>query len=102
MSSFYCDKCKKAIIDTPQGYITECKHYPKQMKHVCKNCKYYEAPTDEYFIKDDKGTCNCDKLVAQEAEYPLDDKLEYSDYEGYQAFLRVGSNFGCIHFKNKL
>ena len=29
MSSFICEKCGKAIIDTPyKGYITECKHYP--------------------------------------------------------------------------
>lgn len=27
MSSFYCERCGKAIIDTPQGYISSCKHY---------------------------------------------------------------------------
>ncbi len=32
MSSFYCEKCNKAIIDTPVGYITGCKHYPLSLK----------------------------------------------------------------------
>ena len=27
MSSFYCPECGKPIIDTPKGYISECKHY---------------------------------------------------------------------------
>jgi hypothetical protein len=34
-------------------------------------------------------------------KYPLDDKLQYADYEGYMAYLWVGKNFGCIHFKPK-
>lgn len=28
MSSFHCEKCGKAIIDTQDGYATECLHYP--------------------------------------------------------------------------
>lgn len=32
MSSFFCEKCNKAIIDTPNGYISECKHYPLSKK----------------------------------------------------------------------
>ena len=28
MSSFNCEHCGKAIIDTRDGYVTECKHYP--------------------------------------------------------------------------
>ena len=27
MSSFYCPKCNKPILDTPKGYIGECEHY---------------------------------------------------------------------------
>ncbi len=27
MSSFICDKCGTAIIDTSKGYVTECEHY---------------------------------------------------------------------------
>lgn len=34
MSSFYCEKCGEAIIDTPRGYITGCKHYPLEEKSV--------------------------------------------------------------------
>lgn len=29
MSSFVCEKCGKNIIDSPNGYITNCKHYPE-------------------------------------------------------------------------
>jgi hypothetical protein len=28
MSSFICEQCGTAICDTPQGYISECPHYP--------------------------------------------------------------------------
>jgi len=28
MSNFVCEHCGEAIIDTPTGYITGCKHYP--------------------------------------------------------------------------
>ena len=28
MSSFNCEYCRKAILDTPDGYITGCEHYP--------------------------------------------------------------------------
>jgi hypothetical protein len=28
MSNFICHKCGKSITDSPNGYITECKHYP--------------------------------------------------------------------------
>ena len=32
MSSFYCEKCNALIQDTPRGYITECEHYPLDLK----------------------------------------------------------------------
>lgn len=28
MSSFNCEKCDTAIVDTSEGYISECEHYP--------------------------------------------------------------------------
>lgn len=28
MSNFICEKCGAIIVDTPEGYITGCKHYP--------------------------------------------------------------------------
>ena len=28
MSNFLCEHCGKPIIDSPRGYVTECKHYP--------------------------------------------------------------------------
>jgi hypothetical protein len=33
MSSFLCDKCGAAIIDTDKGYVTECVHYPLPVGH---------------------------------------------------------------------
>jgi hypothetical protein len=32
MSSFVCEKYEKNIIDTPDGYITSCEHYPLKEK----------------------------------------------------------------------
>lgn len=73
------------------------------MKHICKNCRHYVAPKDEDDIKEDKGKCNSKKFIydASFKDYPLDDKLEYWDYEGYSAGFAVGQNFGCIHFLTK-
>lgn len=31
MSSFYCEVCGKPILDSPEGYTTECVHYPKSL-----------------------------------------------------------------------
>lgn len=30
MSSFICEHCGALILDTPQGYVTECEHYPME------------------------------------------------------------------------
>ena len=47
MSSFYCEKCGTAIIDSPNGYITGCEHYPtalqaenKRLREVIKDIKF--------------------------------------------------------------
>lgn len=32
MSSFYCDKCGALIVDTPEGYVTGCEHYPLEFQ----------------------------------------------------------------------
>ena len=72
------------------------------MKKICKNCKFYKAPGDTLTNENDRGTCNCDKLAEiDETEGKLDDRLAYTDYEGYASYLWVGENFGCIHFKSK-
>lgn len=38
MSSFYCEKCGKAILDSPNGYTTGCEHYP--LEKFKKKYKY--------------------------------------------------------------
>lgn len=30
MSSFICEYCEAEIVDSPEGYVTECEHYPKE------------------------------------------------------------------------
>jgi len=72
------------------------------MKKICKNCKYYKAPKTRLGKIEDSGSCRCKKFVYNnnmDDIYPLNDKLEYYDYESYQAGFYVGQNFGCIHFK---
>jgi hypothetical protein len=36
MSSFICEHCGAHIIDTRNGYITGCKHYPLEKKRKKK------------------------------------------------------------------
>jgi len=36
MSSFICEHCGKEIIDTENGYITECEHYPIEERTASK------------------------------------------------------------------
>jgi hypothetical protein len=49
MSSFYCEKCGKAIMDSEQGYTTGCKHYPME-----KLVGWIKADTQIY-LKKPKG-----------------------------------------------
>jgi hypothetical protein len=68
----------------------------------CKNCKYYKKPMNSYDLKKDRGLCINEKFVYEVSDsYPLNDKLEYWDNEGYNAGFCVGKNFGCIHFVKK-
>jgi len=30
MSSFACEYCGTFLVDTPNGYITKCEHYPNR------------------------------------------------------------------------
>ena len=32
MSNFICEHCGKVIIDTDEGYIKSCEHYPLELK----------------------------------------------------------------------
>ena len=69
----------------------------------CKNCKYFKRNSGDY-NSDKYGACNCDKFIyggsEDEKEPKLNDKLYYMDYEWYRAFVEVGENFGCIHWRN--
>lgn len=37
MSSFKCEICGTDIIDTPQGYVTGCEHYPLESPAAKQN-----------------------------------------------------------------
>ena len=72
------------------------------MKKICKKCKYFTQD------KDDKelgyGQCECEKMIYDTAycRKPKEkDLLFYMDYEGYNAGIEVGEEFGCIHFNKK-
>jgi len=45
MSSFICESCGKHIIDTDQGYISECEHYPlnKRSKPMSNKWEFFIA-----------------------------------------------------------
>ena len=42
MSSYYCEHCGAAIIDSPKGYVTGCEHWPMG-KYSGWNHVYHEA-----------------------------------------------------------
>lgn len=53
MSNFNCEKCGTALLDTPQGYITECEHYPFE-----GNSKFVVETDEELeLIKSNKEPC---------------------------------------------
>lgn len=67
----------------------------------CKNCEYFNRNKDDKFNNIKYGSCNCEKFqydIASKYEKETD-KLFYMDYEGYNAGIEVGEDFGCIHFK---
>ena len=47
MSSFICEHCGAYIIDTEDGYTTECEHYPLE-----------KGTTNAYSKTDNKKDCN--------------------------------------------
>lgn len=75
------------------------------MKKICKNCKYYNA----YNENDGRdvigyGICENPKFVydcASCMHNKTKDMLLYMDYEGYEASVEMGEEFGCIHFERK-
>lgn len=67
----------------------------------CKNCKYFQRYNNKNY-NNKYGECNCEKFIyggSFDDEDNLNDKLFYMDYEWYRAYIEVGENFGCVHFK---
>jgi len=64
---------------------------------TCEKCKHYTASEDKRYPND--GECDCDKFVYDEEAPP--DGIQYWDYEGYSAGMKIGPHFGCIHWIKK-
>ena len=77
----------------------------------CKNCIYFERFKYEKIdngvfrtmkINVKYGKCKSNKLqYGSSYDEKETDKLLYEDSESYKAYLEVGQDFGCIHFKEK-
>ncbi len=44
MSSYTCGTCGTEIIDSPQGYTTECEHHPFTVADIGRREKRYPEP----------------------------------------------------------
>lgn len=69
----------------------------------CKDCKYFKHEKE---YSDKYGECTSEKFVYGDSldivKYQnATDMLFYMDYEWYKAYVEVGEDFGCIHFKSK-
>lgn len=81
----------------------------------CKNCKFFKR-NDTSYKWNKYGECQSQKLLygssqsnetveAYDDNYPYykgrteTDLLLYEDAEGYNAYLEVGEDFGCIHYE---
>lgn len=81
----------------------------------CKTCKFFKRH-DTSYEWNKYGECQSQKLLygaSQENEtvevytdeYPYNKKIAetdlllYEDAEGYNAYLEVGEDFGCIHYE---
>lgn len=78
------------------------------MQKLCKNCKFFSRIDYCKFY----GECNnvkmeyesayCYEKLKERNKGEIEkDKLFYMDYEGYNAGIEVGEEFGCIHFEVK-
>ena len=48
MSSFKCEKCGKTCVDSNDGFISGCKHYPPNVSHnLLKQTTKKESETEK-------------------------------------------------------
>jgi hypothetical protein len=66
---------------------------------LCKDCQYF-ALLEEWRDPPGFGDCNSEKFIEYNyaADSPPNDSLVKSDWKGCQSYVKVGPNFGCIHF----
>ena len=69
MSSFICEHCGKVILDTSNGYITGCEHYPTD--HHYALCGRYLSEQD---------TLRCLALAIKWVKEGTDDWEELMEY----------------------
>lgn len=46
MSSFLCEQCGAAILDSPHGYTTGCEHYPLEQRRKVSSSPYAKKLDD--------------------------------------------------------
>ena len=64
--------------------------------NTCKHCKFFNPSNDLH------GTCNSGKLLNGYDDGELtSDCAQGGGCDGYGDYIRVGTDFGCIHFKPK-
>lgn len=84
MSSFQCQECGAAIIDSPLGYITSCQHYPKEKiklefgkpEHIAIAREFEKAEEDKLLIKKFIVTRERTVTITEEAEIEAADENE--------------------------
>jgi len=75
------------------------------MKKLCKTCFYWHQLESDYYLSGGVGygDCVCGKLIYKDGSCPLyaTDQLIYWDYEGYDASIATGPEYGCVHWRKK-
>jgi len=72
------------------------------MKHICKNCKWWEVYTNTKLKGYEIGVCSNPKFVyARLEDICPKDGLQYWDSDSYLAGFHTGEEFSCLHWKPK-
>ena len=75
------------------------------MGKLCKCCRSWEPVKNKgnWAGRRNQGDCSCNsfiEFISSDIKTPRD-SLVYYDYEGYSAGFTTGSEFGCIHWREK-
>jgi hypothetical protein len=68
VSSFHCNVCGKAIIDSPAGYLSECIHWPAESKGKVRS--YVDDDVILHMIDGRVNTIILDEPLRAYVQYP--------------------------------